>query len=108
MMVILIMSIILAIAVPAWMRQREHARARGCQENLTKIDGAKEVYAMELNLSNGSVIDLTALVGAGNGYLKRAPECPAGGEYLVEPIGTDPSCSYYGTEQFGVPRINYQ
>jgi hypothetical protein len=29
----------------------------------------------------------------GQGYLKRAPVCPSGGEYTLNPIGQDPTCS---------------
>jgi len=98
-----IISIIVMIAVPSWMRQRETARSRACQENLTKIDAAKELYAMENNLSNGTPVEMDDLVAQDDGYLKREPVCPAGGEYLVQPIGTAPSCTYYGKEKFNVP-----
>lgn len=98
-----ILSIIIMIVVPSWMRQRETARARACQENLTKIDGAKEIYAMEHNLPNGAEVEMDDLVGEEAGYLKRKPVCPAGGDYLVQPIGTAPSCTYYGKEKYNIP-----
>lgn len=100
MIVVAIIGIIIAIAVPAFLRARENARGRACQENLSKIDGAKEQYALEYKLSNNSAItypdDLITPPGstaAGSGYLKSAPRCPANGTYTAGNIGTNPVCS---------------
>ena len=98
--VVAIIGILLAIAVPSFMRARETARAKACQENLQKIDSAKEQWALENNLSNGystglsddSWLDDSNIVGP-NGYIKKKPICPAGGTYTVNPIGSDPVCS---------------
>lgn len=104
MVVFAITGFIISIAVPTFMRQRELSRSRGCQENLLKIDGAKEMYAMDNSLPDGADVDLSDLVRAdGTGYLRREPLCPSGGTYTANPIGTDPSCSYYGQEPYGVP-----
>ncbi len=56
MIVVAIIGIIIAIAVPAFLRARENSRATACQENLTKIDGAKEQYALEFKYANDTVI----------------------------------------------------
>jgi prepilin-type N-terminal cleavage/methylation domain-containing protein len=98
-----IISIIVAIAVPTWLRQREIARARCCQENLSKIAGAKEQYALEFKVANGTTItypdDLITPPGAtvGEGFMKKAPSCPAAGTYTANAIGTDPECSIVST-----------
>ena len=98
--VLAIISIIVAIAAPTWLRQRENARGVACQENLTKIDQAKEQYAMEFRVSNGGVIiypdDLISPPGSSGpnqGYLKVIPRCPADGIYSANPVGADPTCS---------------
>lgn len=98
MIVVAIIGIIIAIAVPAFLRARENSRGRACQENLSKIDGAKEQYALEFRLSQGGVVDMTNLVSpgaatSGQGYLKQSPNCPSGGTYTVNNVGTDPTCS---------------
>ena len=100
MIVVAIIGIIIAIAVPAFLRARENARGRACQENLSKIDGAKEQYALEYRLSNNATIvyptDLITPPGstaAGSGYLKSAPRCPSGGTYTAGNIGVNPTCS---------------
>jgi prepilin-type N-terminal cleavage/methylation domain-containing protein len=95
MIVVAIIGILIAIAVPGFVRAREQSRNRACQENLTKIDGAKEQFALESNAAAGAACALTDLVGA-DLYLKRDPICPSGGDYTVGNIGTDPTCSTGG------------
>jgi hypothetical protein len=84
-----------AVAVPAFLRARENSRGRACQENLAKIDGAKEQYALEHNLKTGAKVTMKDLVGT---YLKRTPTCPAGGTYTLNAVGENPTCSYEGPE----------
>ncbi len=94
MIVVAIIGIIIAIAVPAFLRAREQSRGTACQENLAKIDGAVEQYALENKLGQGESVTVADLVGV-TGYLKKDPECPAGGAYDTEvSIGTDPTCDY--------------
>jgi prepilin-type N-terminal cleavage/methylation domain-containing protein len=96
MIVVAIIGIIIAIAVPAFIRARENARGRACQENLTKIDGAKEQYMLENKASNDTDFsDWTSLVmDGGTGYMKTTPECPAGGTYAINSGGSIPTCDY--------------
>ena len=107
MIVVAIIGIIIAIAVPAFLRARENSRGQACQENLTKIDGAKEQYALEFRLSNGAAVnfqDLIAPPGTSGasvaGYLKATPTCPSGGGYSVNKVGIIPSCTI-GTNNGG-------
>ena len=98
MIVVAIIGIIIAIAVPAFLRARENSRGQACQENLSKIDGAKEQYALEFKVSNGATVEFTDLTApasasSGQGYLKTEPKCPAGGSYEIGAIGTAPTCS---------------
>ncbi len=94
MIVVLIIGILLAIAVPNFIKARETSRTKACVSNLKQIDAAKEQWAMDNKAAAGATIDggLADLVGADN-YIKATPECPAGGDYEVEAIGTDPTCS---------------
>lgn len=95
---IAIIGILISIAVPSFLRARENSRGQACQENLSKIDGAKEQYAIEFKLSNGSEMTMEWLVtpngcSSGAGFLKREPECPSGGSYTIMNVGIDPTCS---------------
>ncbi|MCE5230598.1 prepilin-type N-terminal cleavage/methylation domain-containing protein [bacterium] len=94
MIVVAITGIILAIAAPTWMQQRLVSQQRVCQENLSKIDGAKEQWAMETKAPDGAVPAWGDLVNAdGTSYLKKAPVCPSGGEYQINAMSTDASCT---------------
>lgn len=100
MIVVAIIGILIAIAVPGFLRARENSRGQACQENLTKIDGAKEQWALEFKHSNGT--DLVSsndeflgdvnIFGV-NGYVKKTPKCPSSGTYVVNNIGIDPACT---------------
>lgn len=99
MIVVAIIGIIVAIAVPAFLRARENARGRACQENLMKIDGATEQWALDYRQSNGATVSMSTLVGS-DSYIKRTPLCPSGGTYSspsggndVFTVGEDPECS---------------
>jgi len=87
MIVVLIIGILLAIAVPNFVKARETSRAKSCVSNLKQIDSAKEQWAMDTMAGPAS-----PSAGAGL-YIKSTPECPSGGAYTVDLIGTDPSCS---------------
>ncbi|MBB6052860.1 prepilin-type N-terminal cleavage/methylation domain-containing protein [Armatimonas rosea] len=96
MMVVCIVSVVFAIAAPNLRRTRENARARGCLRNLRVIDSAKEQYAMDNKLAQGSTMPALSVL-CGNGtttYIKGGtPFCQAGGTYTPNNLGTDPSCS---------------
>ncbi|MBN1901329.1 prepilin-type N-terminal cleavage/methylation domain-containing protein [Candidatus Sumerlaeota bacterium] len=105
MIVLAIIGIVVAITIPGWIRQRESSRGVACQENLTKIEYAKEMYAFEHKLTGDYELEMSDLwMEDGTGYLKFEPKCPAGGTYFVNPINTKPSCSYFRHELFaGAP-----
>ena len=90
MIVVLIIGLLAAIAVPSFARARTRARTSACINNLRLIDSAKEQWAMENNKNDGDTPtwdDLTPYLKAGQ------PECPAGGTYTIGAVGTNPTCS---------------
>lgn len=95
MIVILIIGILLAIALPTWIQARNSSRAKACIENLTHIDNAKNQYIMSYNL--GSFTDETDLVNGPEPlvptYIRGMPVCPGGGSYATGDINTLPSCT---------------
>ena len=95
MIVVAIIGILIAIAVPGFVKARTESRAKACMENLAKIDGAKEQLALETNLAPGAAVTMAAIAGAGL-YIKKTPVCPGGGTYTVAVVGTDPTCSLGG------------
>lgn len=93
MIVILIMSIILTIAVPNWIKARETSRNTTCVANMKRIDSAKEQYAMTSGLSTGSPCAFANIVPD---YIKAQPACPNSGILTPEPIGQPPTCTIAG------------
>src|SRR3954464_11509234 len=91
MIVVLIIGILLAIAVPNFIKARETSRAKSCVANLKQIDGAKEQWAMDNNKTNGAAVAMPALVNGAAGYVKSAPACPSGGAYTIGNVGTNPT-----------------
>jgi len=92
MIVVAILGVVLSIASPTWLRQRRRAQQRACQEKLAKITGAKEQWAMEFNQHDTSTPDWDDLIGAAL-YIKRQPECPSNGNYSLNAMNLDPSCT---------------
>lgn len=95
MIVILIIGIITAIAVPGFIQARQSGRKSSCLASLKQIETAKEQWAMDNKKSNGDSVTFTDLVST-TLYLKSNPGCPAGGTYSCNAIGTVPSCTVSG------------
>jgi prepilin-type N-terminal cleavage/methylation domain-containing protein len=94
MIVVLIISVLLAIAIPNFMRARETSRAKSCCANLRQIETGKEQWAMDTKASDGATVGATDLVP---NYVKQTPSCPSGGTYTYGNVGTNASCSKGGT-----------
>ncbi|HNY11574.1 MAG TPA: prepilin-type N-terminal cleavage/methylation domain-containing protein, partial [Candidatus Wallbacteria bacterium] len=73
MIVIAIIGILAAIAVPNFNRARAQAKKKSCVANMKTIEGAVELYQME----NGTVDSLKPADLATKGYLKTEPKCPS-------------------------------
>lgn len=93
-------TVLAAIAVPSFLRAREISRRNACQENLSRIDGAKQQWALETNAPATATPQWTDLVGE-NLFLRSSPVCPSGGRYTIGTLADDPSCSLtVGTGEF--------
>jgi len=95
MVIVGIIAVVCAIALPTWFRQRELSRAAACQENLAKIDQAVQIFALEHQKNDGDAITYPAdLIQANSkGYLKKEPHCDAGGTYIIARIGDTVTCT---------------
>lgn len=83
MIVVLIIGILVAIALPNFLKARENSQTKACATNMKQIQGAIEQWAMEKKMpSSTSTDDFPSpkqLVD--EGYLRTEPKCPAGGDY---------------------------
>ena len=93
MIVVAIIGMLAAIAVPSFNKARLSAQRTGCISNLRQIDGAKERWAVEAHRGAGAPVDEAEV----NSYMKRgAPNCPGNGSYNYGNLDTDPTCSIPG------------
>jgi prepilin-type N-terminal cleavage/methylation domain-containing protein len=100
MIVVAIIGLLAAIAVPNFAQARQNARRSNCINNLRLVDAAKQQYALENN------VDETATPAEADilPYLKGGamPECPAGGAYSIEAVEDNPTCSESGAPNLHV------
>ena len=92
MIVVAIIGLLAAIAIPNFVKARATAQANACISNLRQIDSAINEWALETGKSNGAPIADTQTVSA---YLKlnsasSVPYCPAGGTYTTSSVGAIP------------------
>src|SRR6266487_2938718 len=78
MIVVLIIGILLAIAVPNFIKARESSRAKSCVANLKQIESAKEQWAMDTKAATNATPGTTDLFPT---YVRNTPVCPSGGTY---------------------------
>ncbi len=81
--VVAILGIIAAIAIPRLAGQRTAAEVAACQGTQRTISSAASIY--EAN-TGSQPADIAALVTAN--LLAEYPTCPAGGTYTLKPDGT--------------------
>jgi prepilin-type N-terminal cleavage/methylation domain-containing protein len=81
MVVVLIIGILVAIAIPVFNSAQASARQKSCWSNQRMIEGAVEQYlaAKPENLRSavaGNISGTNPLLNATAGYLKEQPACP--------------------------------
>ena len=91
MIVVAIIGLLAAIAIPSFIKARTNSMDSICINNLRQIDSAKDQYAMDND--NQAPADLDALVPT---YIKKMPDCPAEGTYSLETLDTSATCSEGG------------
>jgi prepilin-type N-terminal cleavage/methylation domain-containing protein len=96
MIVVAIIGLLAAIAIPNFVKARTTAQKNACINNLRQIDGAKEQWALENKKSAGT--DTASATAAINEYIKgqTTPKCPAGGTYTYNAVDTAPTCGIDG------------
>jgi prepilin-type N-terminal cleavage/methylation domain-containing protein len=97
MIVVAIIGLLAAIAIPNFVRARTQSQKNACINNLRQIDGAIQQWALE-NKKAASATVVTADVIP---YLKNQVVCPAGGtvfsdSYTVTDAQTKPTCKATG------------
>jgi len=90
MIVVAIIGLLAAIAIPNFVKARTTAQKNACINNLRQIDGAKEQWALEKKQAPNAAINQTEV----DEYIKGGtPACPAGGTYTYNAVDADPVCT---------------
>jgi prepilin-type N-terminal cleavage/methylation domain-containing protein len=89
MIVILIMGILLAMALPQMVTARANSQKRACQNNQRMYDAAKTQWAMDNNIPAGTPVAF----GDIGPYIRRIAACPSGGVYDLTTTSTPTTCS---------------
>ena len=92
MIVVAIIGLLAAIAIPNFVKARTASQVNACIANLKQLEGAKATWALEQKkTTTDSPVD-TDLFGS-TAYVKDKPACPGGGTYTLNDVSTKTSCS---------------
>ena len=95
MIVVAIIGLLAAIAIPNFVRARTTSQKNACINNLRQLDGAVQQYALENNLASTATYSLNNLTN----YVKLTsagalPPCPSAGTYSPgATVAESPTCS---------------
>jgi len=106
MIVVAIIGLLAAIAIPNFVRARTTSQMNACINNLRLIDAAKQQWALEqrqVSTSTPQGTDLQPYLG--HGSAGELPTCPADStatptfatSYVVQNVGTKPTCNQVTT-----------
>ncbi len=104
MIVVAIIGLLAAIAIPNFVRARTTAQQNACINNLRQIDGAKQQWALENKVSATATpqsSDIQPYLGRGNNG--TLPTCPADSSvtfttsYTINDVQTAPTCKISST-----------
>lgn len=87
MVVVLIIAILIAIAVPVFNVARSNAQRRTCQANLRTLDGAIQTYKASEDVWPNAVASLV------DDYIKAAPRCPTTNSAYTFTVADPPTIS---------------
>jgi prepilin-type N-terminal cleavage/methylation domain-containing protein len=93
MIVVAIIGLLAAIAIPNFIKARTTSQKNICINNLRQVDGAIQQWAMELRKGPGATVTDTDVTP----YIKRSVICPSGGttfgdSYSVTIVSSQPTC----------------
>ena len=97
MIVVAIIGLLGAIAVPNFVQARTPSQRTSCINNLRQIDSAVQQWALESNASVNATVSYPDI----RPYLKSSVVCPAGGtsfddSYTLNGVTNNPTCSSTG------------
>ena len=95
MIVVAIIGLLAAVAIPNLVKARKASAQTACMANLKAIEGAKAYWALENRKNDQDVPSDGDLFGQDKS-IGRKPDCPAGGTYTLGSVADKPTCSVQG------------
>ena len=94
MIVVSIIGLVAAIAIPNFLKARARSQSTVCINNLRQISSATQQWALENKKTIGTAVSAQDI----QPYLRNnaVPACPLGGAYTLNVVGTSPTCSIPG------------
>lgn len=92
MIVVAIIGLLAAVAIPNLVKARKSAQKAACIANLKTIEGAKGIWALEMKKTDADVPTDADLFGPDKN-IRDKPECPAGGTYNLGAVSEKPTCT---------------
>jgi prepilin-type N-terminal cleavage/methylation domain-containing protein len=92
MIVVAIIGLLAAIAIPNFVKARTASQKNACMANLKQMDGAKASWALEQKKSNTDTPGDSDLFGA-TAFIRDKPVCPGGGAYTLGQVDARVLCS---------------
>jgi prepilin-type N-terminal cleavage/methylation domain-containing protein len=92
MIVVAIIGLLAAIAIPNFVKARQASQKSACVANLKQIEGAKATWALE-NKKVGTDTPTDGDLFGSTLYIREKPACPASGTYTINNVDTRPACS---------------
>lgn len=97
MIVVVIIAIILAVAIPNYLKLGKASQKTACIANLERIDSVIDQWVLENHTVPGTALSESQEEDVYENYLKGGkPKCPSGGEYTIYAVGSNPqvTCSH--------------
>ena len=97
MIVVAIIGLLAAIAIPNFIKARTTSQKNACINNLRQIDGAIQQWALENKKDSAAAVKFTDI----SSYLKNSVICPSGGttfadSYTITTVAAKPVCAKVG------------
>ena len=89
MIVVAIIGLLAAIAIPNFIKARQTAEKQACIANLKQIQGAIQVWALD---GNKAGTDTPATSDLTPNYVKPWPKCKGTAYAVAADVDTDPAC----------------
>ena len=93
MIVVAIIGLLAAIAIPNFIKARTTSQMNSCINNLRQVDGAIQQWALENKKDTAATVTFTDI----SSYLRNSVICPSGGttfanSYTISDVATKPTC----------------